>query len=106
MTNLTCRALHCVNNHSRLCCRREIQVGGQGAAHPQETRCDSYVRESEGYSNRLDSREAEEATRIDCEARRCVYNAGGLCGAGDVTMDGGAALRPDGTSCETFLAQD
>ncbi len=106
MTDLVCRALNCVNNHSRLCCLEEIEVGGRDAEHAQETCCGSFADESRGYSNMLDSREAEPETHIVCEAQRCIYNAEGVCSAGDVQIDGSAAHRRMGTSCETFLARD
>lgn len=103
MTYLECRALNCINNHSRLCCLEGIEVCGPGANHVNETCCASFMDEADSYGNTVDNRDAMPETEIECDAEKCVHNSEGYCAAEDVLIDGSYAHRKEATDCNTFI---
>ena len=106
MTNLECAALHCANNHNRLCNLSGITVQGANACHGRETCCASFSDETSAFSNALGGNDATPETNITCDAHRCIYNTDGMCEAEDVLIDGSFARQGDATCCDSFLARD
>ena len=81
MSKLFCDAVNCANNHERLCCLVDAENRSLSAFADVQ---------------------AEAETMIGCSAGACAYNAGGLCDARRVQIDGSYAHRTDATSCATF----
>jgi hypothetical protein len=108
MTNLECTAQNCVNNRDRLCRLNGIEVHGEDACRCRETCCGNFSEAFAGFGNSIDAFEipAGEETEVGCDAKRCVYNAGGVCDAEEVMIDGSYAHRMDATCCDTFIEKD
>lgn len=102
MSKLFCDAVNCANNHERLCCLAEIEVRGDSADTSAETCCQSFADAENRSLSAFADVQAEAETMIGCSAGACAYNAGGLCDARRVQIDGSYAHRTDATSCATF----
>lgn len=101
MPELKCTVQTCVHNKQFLCDLDKIQVGGDRATTPGETCCDSFKeRKSDSYSNISGS--ASGTTKIDCDARGCMYNKECECHAGKISVEGSNACKPESTECATF----
>ena len=101
MPELKCTVQTCGHNQQFLCNLNEIHVGGDRAAAPKETCCDSFRERKEGsYSNVTGL--ASDTSRIDCLATECMYNEHHDCHAGKISVEGSNADHSEGTECATF----
>ena len=77
---------------------------GDAATSSSATVCSSFREREEGIF--MNSCECEkgpnEKTDIDCEAKKCRYNANKKCDASQIEVIGADARKYTETSCETF----
>lgn len=100
MTQLKCSVETCMYNDNRLCAKGDIMVGGQNAASPNETRCDSFKERTGSTSNSVNS--GEKNIQVGCKAENCVFNEECKCSAEEIGIAGSNACSCAETECASF----
>ena len=101
MTDLGCSVTNCTYNEDRLCCRREIKVGGKSARDCSDTCCCSYVEKGCGCAKNS-SMEPGKKTEIACDATNCTYNNSMVCHAPHVNVKTSKDVTHGETECASF----
>ncbi len=100
MTTLNCSVKNCMYNEDRLCAKGNITVGGQTAAKPNETRCESF-RERTGSMTNAVGRPSKEID-VRCYASKCDFNEACKCCAARIGIAGSGACSCAETECASF----
>lgn len=101
MPYLQCSVGRCENNSEGLCCRPEIDVGGQNAQSSSGTSCRSYAQRTDAFSNSSVTQCVSPNMSLDirCSASNCVFNADKLCNAEMISIKLGISRE---TECGSF----
>jgi Domain of Unknown Function (DUF1540). len=117
MGKLSCNATNCVNNVAGLCSADIISIKGKDAISSSETVCDTFKQKgimnalvSMGNTNYVgeveqmfsDFHEILMTPEVHCNAKKCIYNKHGICGADNLFIYGPRADSVQNTECETF----
>ena len=100
MTRLRCSARNCMYNDDQLCSRSDIEIGGQDASRPNETRCESFKERSGSMTNSVG--QASEDTDVKCHATNCDFNENCKCHAEEIGIAGSNACTCGETECASF----
>lgn len=100
MTRLRCSARNCMYNDDQLCSRSDIEIGGQDASRPNETRCESFQERSGSMTNSVG--QASEDTDVKCHATNCDFNENCKCHAEEIGIAGSNACTCGETECASF----
>ncbi len=104
MAELCCSVENCTYNDQLLCCKGDINVGGEQACREEDTCCESFIQRREGaYVSSISH--PSRVISIDCEATKCVYNEDYKCQADHVDIRGCGADDCRETACGTFKEQ-
>ncbi len=103
MAELRCAVESCTYNKGKRCCKGDIMVGGKNAHCTDETCCESFLVQREGFDGFVSAVERPNPTiSIDCDAVKCYYNSNYKCVAEHVDIKGDGACGCRETSCATF----
>lgn len=101
MTKLGCCVTDCTYNEDRMCCRKDIKVGGKTAKNCSSTCCCSYEEKgSTGAKN--SSMTPKERTDVSCDATNCTYNKNMVCSAPHIEVKFSKDVAHGETECATF----
>ncbi|MBD7911095.1 MULTISPECIES: DUF1540 domain-containing protein [Clostridium] len=118
MVKLNCTARSCVYNEGGLCSAQEILVQGINSNTSENTYCSSFRLDTVSNEFRAigstnfpgevmqifsSQDEIKLSPLVNCHARNCFYNGGGICGARDISVMGDGAREETETMCETFI---
>ncbi|MDO5382981.1 MAG: DUF1540 domain-containing protein [Eubacteriales bacterium] len=101
MTDLSCNACSCINNHDNCCCLTAINVDGSSACKCDETCCGSYHYSKSGSKNSASNPKL--SLSIKCAAHNCIHNSDSLCTADHVDISGINATESTDTVCASFV---
>lgn len=101
MAELCCTVENCAYNDECLCCKGDINVGGEQAHREDDTCCESFLQRRE-VSFRSSIEHPSRTISIDCEAANCIYNEHYKCRAEHVDIMGCGACECRETACGTF----
>lgn len=104
MTRLDCCVRGCSYQKDNRCTRGDIHVQGSSADQTSDTNCGSFA-EKRTYGTSNSNYTAPDHAEISCEAKKCVFNESGMCGAEHIGITGSNADTSSETECASFRSR-